>query len=50
MWELAPYLELDYDSLKIVQCKGMFENVHGCPQEKVDFMRNHWEPLSLSCT
>ena len=45
-WEAEPYIELckqyDYTPM-VVECQSQFENIHDCPQEKIEEMRERWE-------
>ena len=49
-WEVEPYVKLcktwGYTPV-IIECQSKFNNVHGCPPEKIEVMRNRWEPIEL---
>lgn len=47
-WEAEPYFKLckQYDYTPVVlECQSQFGNVHGCPDDKIEEMRERWEPL-----
>lgn len=47
-WEAEPYFKLckSYGYTPVViECQNNFGNIHGCPQEKIDVMRDRWEEL-----
>ena len=49
-WEMKPYFELavKYNYVvHVITCEGSYENVHGVPEEKIQQMRERWEPLRL---
>jgi predicted kinase len=49
-WEMKPYFELaaKYQcKIHVITCEGDYGNVHGVPEEKVQQMRERWEPLRL---
>jgi len=49
-WEMKPYFELAAKhkcKIHVITCEGDYENVHGVPEEKVQQMRERWEPLRL---
>lgn len=45
-WEAEPYFKLcdlhDYTPV-VVECQNNFGNTHGCPQDKIELMRDRWE-------
>lgn len=43
LWELEPYLQLSYRTT-VMKMEGIFTNVHGVPAEKVQAMRERYEP------
>ena len=43
LWELGPYLQLGFRTT-VLKLEGTFPNVHGVPQEKVQSMRDRYEP------
>ena len=47
IWEMQPYLDMadryGFD-IQIIHCQGKFKNVHGVPEEKVQQMRDNFEP------
>lgn len=46
LWEMEPYLALAAEySLKprIVVATGNYQNIHGCPPEKIEQMRQRWQ-------
>lgn len=49
-WEAEPYFDLcemrGYTPV-VIECQSQFENVHGCPPDKIDVMRGRWEPLRM---
>lgn len=49
-WEVEPYVKLckthGYTPV-IIECQSQFNNVHGCPPEKIEIMRNRWEVINL---
>lgn len=50
IWEMKPYLnmanEFGYD-VQVIHCQGKFDNVHGVPEDKVQQMRDNFEPYKL---
>jgi predicted kinase len=47
-WEAAPYKQMAKDAgavLVVCDVRGDFENVHGCPPEKVERMRREKEAI-----
>lgn len=47
LWELAEYLAMAEDfeaDVEIIRCTGTFNNVHGVPSDKVQKMRDGYEP------
>jgi len=46
MWEMRPYISLAKRHgalLNVIECKGNFGNIHGCPEETVQRMKENWE-------
>lgn len=49
LWEMEKYLQMASDlgvSVEVVKMSGDFENVHGVPDEKVQQMKDRYEPYS----
>ena len=44
-WEMQPYIDMEYASLQIIECKGQFQNVHGVPKQTIAKMAERWENL-----
>lgn len=47
LWEMQPYLDMAKQygySVQVIHCQGRFKNVHGVPEEKVQQMRDNFEP------
>ena len=48
-WEADPYFKLceqhNYTPV-VVECQSKFNNIHGCPQEKIDEMSERWEAIT----
>ncbi|MDY0226122.1 MAG: AAA family ATPase [Desulfomicrobium apsheronum] len=46
-WEYQPYLKMakkyNYKT-QIIECHGQWENTHGVTFEKLQIMKNNWEP------
>lgn len=45
LWELQKYIDLGH-AYEILECKGLFKNVHGVPPEKVLAMRARFEEIA----
>lgn len=41
--EMAPYLEMKAGSIRVIEAKGNWTNVHGVPPEAMDRMASRWE-------
>ena len=45
-WEAAPYFKLcerfNYTPV-VIECQSQFGNIHGCPPDKVQEMRDRWD-------
>lgn len=45
-WEAKPYVELcklhGYTPI-VIECQSQFDNIHGCPQEKINEMADRWD-------
>lgn len=45
-WEAEPYVRLcdlhGYTPV-VIECQNQFDNIHGCPQEKIDEMADRWD-------
>lgn len=49
-WEMEPYLcmaEALNVPVRIIECDGIWDNVHGVPPEVIEKMRARWEPFDL---
>jgi len=49
LWEMDVYLKMAKEigaTIKIIEAKGNYKNVHGVPQDKLDQMAARWEELS----
>lgn len=47
-WEIAPYIKYAKDNdltFTVIEAKGNYQNVHGVPEDKVQRMREMFEPL-----
>lgn len=33
--------------VRVVECKGRWQNVHGVPAEAIERMADRWEPVEL---
>ena len=44
LWELQKYIDLGHP-YEIIECRGLFKNVHGVPPEKVLAMRARFEEI-----
>ena len=48
-WEAQPYFDLcklhGYTPV-VIECQNNFGNIHGCPRQKIEEMRDRWEPLN----
>jgi hypothetical protein len=45
-WEAAPYFKLcDMNGYTpvVLECQNQFDNIHGCPQEKINEMADRWD-------
>lgn len=42
IWEMQKYLDLP-NPKTVIECQGMFGNIHGVPMEAILRMRNRWE-------
>jgi predicted kinase len=48
LWEFAPYLglaQLFRREVRVVECLGAWDNIHGVSSEIIAKMREKWEPL-----
>jgi hypothetical protein len=48
-WEAVPYFKMctDFGYIPVViECQSEFGNIHGCPKDKIEEMRERWEPLT----
>ena len=41
--EMQPYLDMKYDKLQIIECKGNFGSIHDVPAAAVERMKARWE-------
>ncbi len=41
--EMQPYLDMKYDKLQIIECKGDFGSIHDVPAAVVERMKARWE-------
>ena len=41
--EMQPYLDMNYDSIQVLECHGSFGSEHGVPDRVVENMRSRWE-------
>lgn len=44
IWEIKRYIDLGFGFF-IVEKKGDWRNIHGIPDEKIQFMKKNWERL-----
>lgn len=44
--EMAPYLQMSANTVRVIEAYGQWKNCHGVPQETVERMAARWEPLS----
>lgn len=50
IWEMEPYFDLVSRlgiRLNVIEARGNFGSLHNVPAEKVEVMRNRWEPLPV---
>lgn len=48
MCEIEPYIALAKKHnvpIMVIECKGNYRNVHEVPDETIQLMKEHWEPL-----
>lgn len=53
VWEFLPYVEIAKNAgclLYVIRCEGMFQNVHGVPDDVVSNMRDRFENWHGSVT
>lgn len=51
IWEMEPYFLMAKRlgcKVTVIEAKGNFKNVHGVPEEKVQLMRERFEPFQVS--
>lgn len=44
IWEMQPYLDMGFPVV-VIECKGNWPNIHGCPEASIQKMRDRWEPF-----
>lgn len=50
-WEVQPYLDMANEfeiPVEIIRMTGEYQNVHGCPEDKVKKMREGYEEIDIS--
>lgn len=45
-WEMKPYFDMGYE-VRVIECKGRWDNIHGVPVEAIERMAERWEPVEL---
>lgn len=45
-WEMKPYFDMGYP-VRVITCKGRWQNVHGVPPEVITRMAERWEPVEM---
>lgn len=46
LWEFEKYVALPYET-EVIVATGNYKNVHGCPQDKVDRMKERFEEYNV---
>jgi hypothetical protein len=44
IWELQRYVDLGFP-VRIIEMTGLWPNIHGVPEDKIELMAAHWEKL-----
>lgn len=45
-WEMAPYFVMAKEfraEVRVIECLGKWDNIHGVPQESIDRMAKRWQ-------
>lgn len=47
IWELKRYIDLGFN-YKVIEANGRWQNVHGVTEDRIQIMRNNWEPYPIA--